>query len=453
MLPIIRFKPICLIALLLLAAGALGCGAAATPTPMADLPNQEPAATADLMRVAPTATAAPAGPPPTATADLSRVAPTATAGLPELTAAATATPVADLPEVAATATATPAPKCISRYRTGGCAPEPTETYPALNHPLEELLLAVEEGWSRPSPPWAKDAFLYPVRQWVEVRLSDNLGSVIRWLENNDATIKDVRSDDIILTVVPVSLLGKLSERDGVYVVDEPESFFGIVVAEFPIVLCPPYCGGHINSDIAEIRVGQSRNFFLFSNTDGSLGNLVRVSNIPGDTGEIAIGSCDGPRRYSQFLKNGEYITIAACAPGAAKVELFYQDNASGEDVWRAGRDYVIRVVSPAPRDPGLSPSLNRAVFQVGQSRTFTLNTTIPNPPGVKVSVNDDHILDGNLAIGDCPGALGEGVILGDGDTVTITGCEPGHTHVVLEVDLQGDEYEYWTGYRVVIWAD
>lgn len=323
----------------------------------------------------------------------------------------------------------------------------------MNHSLEELFLAVEEGWSRPSPPWAEDAFLYPVRQWVEVRLSDNLGSVIRWLEANDATIKDVHYDEIILTVVPVSLLGKLSERDGVDVVDEPDSFFGIVVAEFPIVLCPPYCGGHINSDIAEIRVGQSRDFFLFSNTDGSLGNLVRVSNIPGDTGEIAIGSCDGLRRHSQFLKNGEYITIAACAPGAASVELFYQDNASGEDVWRAGRDYVIRVVSPAPRDPGLSPSLNRAVFQVGQSRTFTLNTTIPNPPGVKISVNDDHILDGNLAIGDCPGAPGEGVILGDGDTVTITGCEPGYAHVVLEVALQGDEYEYWTGYRVVIWAD
>lgn len=304
--------------------------------------------------------------------------------------------------------------------------------------------------------------MYPVRQWVGVRYSDNLGSVIRWLEDNDATVNDVSSGEDgssgdILAVVPVYLLGKLSERDEVDRVDKPSAFFHTAVPSSlaPSSRCPPFCGGHSSFDLAEMLVGQSQDFFLFSNMDGSFGNLVRVSNIPGDTGEIAIGSCDGPRRHSQFLKNGEYITIAACALGAARVELFYQDNASGEDIWRAGRNYVINVVSPVSRDPGFSPPLTWAwaVFQVGQSRTFTLNTTIPNPPGVKVSVNDDHILDGNLAIGDCPGALGEGVILGDGDTVTITGCEPGHTHVVLEVDLQGDEYEYWTGYRVVIWAD
>lgn len=428
MLPIIRFKPICLIALLLLAVGALGCGAEVAPTATVGLP--EPA-------------------------------PTATAGMPEPTptAAATATPVADLPgddaAMTAVSVATPAPT-YPQYSTTTPPdsppppPHPPSPYPNLDFNLAELLMAIEEGWSRPTLHWAEHTYLYPVRQWVEVRLSDNLGSVIRWLETNDATIEDVSSGEDgspgdILAVVPVYLLGKLSERDGVDRVVEEVSFFNNF-----FVRCPPDCGGHINFDLAEMLVGQSQDFFLFSNTDGSFGNLVRVGNIPGDTGEIAIGSCDGPRMHSQFLKNGEYITIAACALGTASVELFYHDNASGEDIWREDeRGYVINVVSPVLRDPGFSPPLTWAwaVFQVGQSRTFTLNTTIPNPPGVKVSVNDDHWLNGNLAIGDCPGTPGEGVILGDGDTVTITGCEPGHAGVVL----QGGEYR--AGYTITVWDD
>ena len=387
MLPI-AFKPLCLIILLLLAAGLLGCAAAATPAPQSALPVAAPTATpADF----PDRTDAPAEPP--------------------------------MPP-----------------------PRPPSPYTNMDFNLSEPLLAVEEGWSRASPPWAEDAFLYPARQWIEVRLSDNLGAVVRWLEAEGAALKNVRSGSI-LAVVPVSLLGELSEKDGVYAVDLPHSFFsGPLSGSFPgpVVVCPPDCGGDSNSDLAEVRVGQTQDLFLFSNTDAPPGNLVRVNAAPGDTGELAIGSCDSPRKRDQFLKNGEYITIAACAVGTASVELFEQDKAAAKAVWKAGRDYGIKVVSPP--DPGLSPSITLSVFEVGQSRTFTLNTTIPNPPGVKVSVNDEET-EGNLAIGNCPGIPGEGVILDNGDSVTITGCVPGSARVTLWMG------EHWSGHRVTVWAE
>ena len=312
--------------------------------------------------------------------------------------------------------------------------------------LSEPLLAVEEGWSRASPPWDEDAFLFPARQWIEVHLSDNLAAVVRWLEAEGAALKGVRSGSI-LAVVPVSLLGELSRKDGVYAVDLPRSFFsGPLSGSFPgsVMVCPPDCGGDSNHDLAEMLVGQTQDLFLFSNTDAAPGNLVRVNAAPGDTGELAIGSCDAPLKRDQFLKNGEYITIAACAVGAASVELFERDKAAAKPIWKAGRDYGIKVVSPP--DPGFSPPITSSVFEVGQSRAFTLNTTIPNPPGVRVSVNDEDS-EGNLAIGRCPGAPGEGVILGNGDTVTITGCKPGRARVSLWV---GD---HWSGYGVTVWAE
>ena len=387
MLPL-AFKPLSLIALLLLAAGLLGCAADRESVPQSALPVAAPTARpADF----PDRTDAPAEPP--------------------------------MPP-----------------------PRPPSPYTNMDFNLSEPLLAVEEGWSRASPPWAEDAFLYPARQWIEVRLSDNLGAVVRWLEDEGAALKDVRSGSI-LAVVPVSLLGELSEKDGVSAVDLPHSFFsGPLSGSFPgpVVVCPPDCGGDSNSDLAEMRVGQTQDLFLFSNTDAPPGNLVRVNAAPGDTGEIAIGSCDAPRKRDQFLKNGEYITIAACAVGTASVELFERDKTAEKAVWKAGRDYGIKVVSPP--DPGLSPSITSSVFEVGQSRTFTLNTTLPNPPGVKVSVNDEES-EGNLAIGNCPGAPGEGVILGNGDSVTITGCVPGSARVTLWMG------EHWSGHRVTVWAE
>ncbi len=62
--------------------------------------------------------------------------------------------------------------------------------------------------------------------------------------------------------------------------------------------------------------------------------------------------------------------------------------------------------------------------EVGQSKEFIIHTNLPDPPGARLSLNRPGDA-GNLSLGNCPGAIGEGGTYHNGDMVTITACSPG----------------------------
>lgn len=386
MLPI-AFKPLSLIALLLLAAGLLGCAAAATPAPRLDGPSVAPTAT---ISVAPPA-----------------ITPRSTAGLPPLP---TITPI---PTRAPFSIPTPYPTvCYTQEDALGeiqvCdAPahliKPTPTYPALDYSLERLVLAVEKGW----PPLV-DAILHGEYKGVEIDLWGNLDYIVQWLEVNDAAISTVKPN-YISAAVPVRLLGALSRQRGIKRVAEPEII--------PCMGCKPQMPG-----LAAMGVGQTKKFFVFSIFDYPAGNRVMV-NYPGDTADLSLDSCAGSQNISPAVYNGEYLTIAACTPGEAIVSLLFYDDSPDQEIWRAYRQYRVSVSNPPP----VTVTPEMSVIKVGQSRPFTLNTVFQHPPGIRAVINDrdDYYGKGNVSFSDCPGKRGASKILNDGDTVTITGCSVG----------------------------
>lgn len=390
MLPI-AFKPLSLIALLLLAAGLLGCAAAATPAPQSDLPVAAPTAT---ISVAPPA-----------------LTPGSTAGLPPLP---TITPIPTrAPTPAPFSIPTPYPTvCYTQEDASGeiqvCGPpahlliKPTPTYPALDYDLEHLVLAVEKGGT----PFV-GTMLRGEYKGVEIALWGNLDYIVQWLEVNDATIHRVKPN-YISAAVPVRLLGALSRQRGIKRVEEPE----IVIT--PCIVCKPGLPG-----LAAMEVGQTKKFFAFSSFDHPMGNRVMVNN-PGDTADLSLDSCASSQNISPVIHNGKYLTIAACTPGEAIVSLLFYDDSPDKGIWRAYRQYRISVSNPPPVT--VSPELS--VIKVGQSRTFTLNAKHPAP--IRAIINeDDYYPMGNLSFDDCPGKKGASKTLNNGDTVTITGCSVG----------------------------
>ena len=419
MLPIMRFKMICLIALLLAAAGALGCGAEVAPTPLADLPEPAPTATADLMRVAPTATVGLPEPTPTAAADLSRVAPTATA-------AATVTvkqPVVNTNPLIPTKIPTPYPtvcftnsddsgtyqRCFLSWQLTKTPPK----YPKLGYRLEDMALAAESGWAY--APGAADANLSSESQAVQITLSGNLDHIVEWLEINGTWIRQV-DPDYIYAAVPMRLLGELSRQQGIERVEEPPFRLGSP--------CPPSCERR-KPTLGRLPSGHSLSFLVLSNLYDPLGYRVRV-NRQGDAADLAIGSCSDGQNISPAVGNGALITVAACTPGTASVDLLRYNEAIGEGAWQVYRDYEVLVDDP----PLVTVSPEFSVIKAGQTRTFTVETDFDDAHPVLVVINGGYWDDpGNVSFGNCPGIQGASIILQDSDTLTITGCSKGYGSV------------------------
>ncbi len=122
-----------------------------------------------------------------------------------------------------------------------------------------------------------------------------------------------------------------------------------------------------------------------------------------------------------------------CSPGEAWADLY----AGAKQV----RPFRIEVGEPRPFRVSLTPP--PSALKVGQSRVFTLNSLLPNPPGVRVIVNHAPWLSdaGNIAFDRCPGGDEEGRLLGPGDTVTIVGCAPGAVSLGLAYP-RGKDGEY-----------
>ena len=394
MIPIC-FKPLCLIILLLMAAGLTGCAAAdlPAPTPRSDLPGVAPTATVSV------ATAMPSP------------RPTAAAGLLPLP---TITPI-PIPTRPPFSIPTPYPTvCHTVQVPSGdmlaCGPsliKPTPAYPALDYNLEFLVQDIEKR-RRPA---GLGAFLQWEYERVEIYLWGNLDYVVQWLEVNGAKVRQVRPT-YISADVPVRLLGALSRQRGIERVEEPERLIDPCMD----------CGPPPKPSLGAMGVGESRGFFLLSSLDYPAGNRVMVNN-PGDSADLALGSCARSQKISPPLYSGEYLTIAACTPGEALVSLLFYDDSPDQGLWRAYRQYQVTVSNPPP--VAVSPDLS--VIKVGQSRAFTLSAAADHPAPIQVIINEHDYYDpeGNLSFGDCPGQKGESKTLNDGDTVTITGCSVG----------------------------
>ena len=349
-------------------------------------------------------------------------------------------------------------------------------YPKLSYYLRNLALEFDEG-----PRYYKDQ-ISPVADLKHpdsyghicmthnpdpvVRLA-NLEAIIAWLEDNGiyrywvgngwirSEHPDASSDgflrlDSVEARVPVRLLGDLSLQQGISTV----GVSGCASNDGGPRPCGDPC---MEEGFATIRgIGQSATFILSTNADNPPGVQVDV-NDQGDKGKLAIGSCSNDISNEVSLGHTDSITIVGCSPGGAHVSLYKGDNLLGKHkisvIGMANRPPSPAELSP---DPSAMPSM-----KVGQSRTFILNTRIPNPPGVMVSVNTEDWYPGNLAMGNCPGAEDEGVVIDNGDTVTITACAPGRAalHVLylgnipdndLVPGLTGDTL---MGYTIWVWGE
>ena len=124
--------------------------------------------------------------------------------------------------------------------------------------------------------------------------------------------------DTLIATMPVSLLGNLSLRQGVYRVHRGGFCEGI--EEIGSRGSPCYNPEGCEPPFAVIDgLGNTETFLLFTNIARPPG--VRVSvNSPEDTGKLAIGSClDGSD--STFVGHADSVTIAGCSAGDAQVRL------------------------------------------------------------------------------------------------------------------------------------
>lgn len=124
--------------------------------------------------------------------------------------------------------------------------------------------------------------------------------------------------DTLIATMPVSLLGNLSLRQGVYRVYRGGFCEGI--EEFGGRGAPCYTPEGCKPPFAVIEgLGNAETFLLFTNIAPPPG--VRVSvNSPEDTGKLAIGSClDG--NDSALVGHADSVTIAGCSAGDAQVRL------------------------------------------------------------------------------------------------------------------------------------
>ncbi len=164
-----------------------------------------------------------------------------------------------------------------------------------------------------------------------------------------------------------------------------------------------------------IALGETRSFTLLTTVPDDPGVWVGV-NYDGED-NLARGGCPGVRNDGGRIADGAEVAITGCKPGTARVRLFR----SGSSIMLA--EYSVKVIESSSLSP-IPTSI-----AVGETRSFTLSTTLPGDPGVWVGVNYDG--EDNLARGGCPGRANDGRPHVDGAEVAITGCKPGTARVRL----------------------
>ena len=387
MLPIIRFKPVCLIALLLLAAGAPGCEM--TTGPEANSSRQHPKMDAYLNKLvaggeAPDRRYVKEGFIPDKSVGVS----VDISGDIETVAAWLESKGISQQDSSGRYEWIPCRLAALKYcivPSGGAdyivayltldllaplAQQPgvalvraVEPYPNLTRSFRELA-ARFDGPLEPAEDIAARAELQPATQEVYICLSAEPDAAIAWLESNgvyaDRRLTYSRPPEAILSRLATSVaemppdpeLESLLEST---LAERPEPRYGILTATVPVSL---------------------------------LGDLSMQKGIH----RVRSRGCDGPEGGAEG------------PPGSPIV---------------------------CPLLEGCNPPFAE-ILELGQSETFLLFTNVANPPGVRIGVNYEGDT-GKLAIGGCLDG-NSSTFVGHGDSIAIYGCSEGKAQVRLHRD-------------------
>ena len=105
---------------------------------------------------------------------------------------------------------------------------PTPTYPKLRHSLQHDVVQFEEAQDAASGPSGQsDSAPEDTAVYVEIFLSGNKAEVAAWLRSKGVTPGHADDPDIsgLDAYVPLSLLGELSQQDGVTGIRQPRPVF------------------------------------------------------------------------------------------------------------------------------------------------------------------------------------------------------------------------------------
>lgn len=415
MLPIMRFKPICLIALLLLAAGVLGCTAAEP----AAKPVDRPAGIESTSQRVPAE-------PGTRSANSSRQYPKLDGYLNKLIADG------EVPE--------------SRYVKEGYIPDKSVGVSVdLSGDIETVAAWLEsKGISRQDSS-GRD-------EWEPCRLAASSYCIVRRRRN----------DDNIWAYLALDLLPPLSQQPGVARVRaiEPYPNLNRELRELAVDFDDPLEPAEGIAARAELHPATQHVFICLSGEHDTVidwleSNRVYADRRPAPPSAAAILSRlatirakrpDRPPPNPEFASLLEqtlatrpeplYDAFTATVPVSLLGDLSMQkgvhrvrfDGCEGTEGPINGRGH------PCYTPGGCIPPF-AVIRGLGQSETFLLFTNVVNPPGVRLDV-DYEGGKGKLAIGSCLDENSSTSGFGHGDSITISGCSAGDAQLRL---YRGDD--------------
>ena len=197
---------------------------------------------------------------------------------------------------------------------------------------------------------------------------------------------------------------------------------GAIVATATAAVTVTAATGSLSPTPAAITVGKDQTFTLTTNVPDSTGVWI-TATAAGDTGRTTLPPTQGCSSASsgRAAVNGNTITLRGCRAGQTTLNLYRSNSIIPLD------SYTVTV---NPSDTSLSPA--PAALTVGHDQTFTLNTGVPNNPGVYVTAT--YFGDtGRLALPPTRGCFNasSGLAAVNGNTLTLRGCQPGTATITI----------------------
>ena len=197
---------------------------------------------------------------------------------------------------------------------------------------------------------------------------------------------------------------------------------GAIVATATAAVTVTAATGSLSPTPAALTVGHDQTFTLTTNVPDSTGVWI-AATAAGDTGRTTLPPTQGCSSASsgRAAVNGNTITLRGCQAGQTTLNLYRSNSIIPLD------SYTVTV---NPSDTSLSPA--PAAITVGHDQTFTLNTGVPNNPGVYVTAT--YFGDtGRLALPPTRGCFNasSGLAAVNGNTLTLRGCQPGTATITI----------------------
>ena len=197
---------------------------------------------------------------------------------------------------------------------------------------------------------------------------------------------------------------------------------GAIVATATAAVTVTAATGSLSPAPAALIVGHDQTFTLTTNVPDSTGVWI-TATAAGDTGRTTLPPTQGCSSASsgRAAVNGNTITLRGCRAGQTTLNLYRSNSIIPLD------SYTVTV---NPSDTSLSPA--PAALIVGHDQTFTLNTGVPNNPGVYVTAT--YFGDtGRLALPPTRGCFNasSGLAAVNGNTLTLRGCQPGTATITI----------------------